>query len=122
MKKLIFSLMVALLSFGSAAAFPRFKGLDNKNGKTTVRIEIPAYDRDSENGLSIDNVKLYNDGKVLKAKKVDAIWGDNSTVLIEFKKLTKFDNCTLSLTVNGKPVSLHIDPLTIGREVEILNP
>lgn len=120
MKKLIISLAVALLSVGSISAFPRFKGLDNKNGKTTFRIEIPASDRDSTNGLSIDNVRLYNNDEVLDAKKVDAIWGENSTVIIEFKKLTTFDNCTLSLTINGKPFSISIDSMNRNREERVL--
>ena len=75
MKKIVLSLFVALLSFGSAIAAPQFKGLSNKHGKTTIKVEIPASDRDASNGLSIDNIKLHNNGKILSAKKVDAIWG-----------------------------------------------
>lgn len=74
MKKVLLSLAIVLLAAGNAFAVPRFMGIDNKNGKTTIKIEIPACDRDSQNGLSIDNVKLYNNGKMLSAKKVRAIW------------------------------------------------
>ena len=108
MKKIVLSLFVALLSFGSALAAPQFKGLSNKHGKTTIKVEIPASDRDATNGLSVDNIKLYNNGEMLSAKKVDAILGENSMIIMEFKKLKKFENCTLSFTVNGKTVSIDI--------------
>ena len=76
MNKLFLSLALLLLSFGSVAAAPRFKELNNKHGKTTIIIEIPASDRDETNGLSVDNVKLYNNGETLTAKKVNAMWGE----------------------------------------------
>ena len=108
MKKIILSCAAALLATGSACATPKFLSLNNKHGKTTIKIEIPASDRDETNGLSIEDVVLYNDGKTFQAKKVDAIWGDNSIVILQFEKLTAFEDCTLSFSVNGKPVSLDI--------------
>lgn len=90
---------------------PNSRGLNNKHGKTTIKIEIPASDRDETNGLSVDNVKLYNNGETLSAKKVDAIWSENSTIILEFKKLTTFDDCTLSFTINGEPVSMDIQSM-----------
>lgn len=108
MNRLFLSLALLLLSFGSVTAAPRFKELNNKHGKTTIIIEIPASDRDETNGLSVDNVKLYNNGETLPAKKVDAMLGENSTVILEFKKLKTFADCTLSFTINGKPVSIDI--------------
>lgn len=104
MKKIILSCAAALLAIGSACATPKFLSLNNKHGKTTIKIEIPASDRDETNGLSIEDVVLYNDGKTFQAKKVDAIWGDNSIVILQFEKLTAFEDCTLSFSVNGKPV------------------
>lgn len=74
MKKIILSCAAALLAIGSACATPEFLSLNNKHGKTTIKIEIPASDRDETNGLSIEDVVLYNDGKTFQAKKVDAIW------------------------------------------------
>lgn len=116
MKKLFLLLAVALLAAGHAFATPQFKGINNKHGKTTIKIEIPASDRDETNGLSVDNIKLYNNGEMLTAKKVDAIWGDNSTIIMEFKKLTTFEDCTLSFTVNGEPVSMDIQSILINRK------
>lgn len=116
MNKKLLSLAIGLLTFGSAFSAPQFKGLNNKHGKTTIKIEIPATDRDITDGLSIDDVKLYNNGEMLTAKKVDAIWGENSTIIMEFKKLTTFEDCTLSFTVNGEPVSMDIQSIMMNRQ------
>lgn len=59
MKKIILSCAAALLAIGSAHATPKFLSLNNKHGKTTIKIEIPASDRDETNGLSIEDVVLY---------------------------------------------------------------
>ena len=115
MKKLILSLALALLAYGCAFAAPKFKELNNKHGKTTIKIEIPASDRDASDGLSVYNVKLYNNGEMLTAKKVNALWGENSTIIMEFKKLKKFEDCTLYLTVNGEPVSMDIQRILSNR-------
>lgn len=116
MKKIILSCAAALLAIGSAHATPKFLSLNNKHGKTTIKIEIPASDRDETNGLSIEDVVLYNDGKTFQAKKVDAIWGDNSTVILQFEKLTAFEDCTLSFSLNGEPVSLDIQSCLADRK------
>lgn len=108
MKKIILSLTVGLLSFGSGFAAPKFMGLNNKHGKTTIKIEIPASDRDASNSLSVDNILLYNNGEMLKAKKADAIWDENSIITLEFKKLKEFEDCTLYFTINEKPVNIDI--------------
>lgn len=115
MKKALLSLALGLLAVGSSFAAPQFKGINNKHGKTTIKIEIPASDRDATNGLSVDNVKLYNNGEMLTAKKVDAIWGENSTIIMEFKKLTTFEDCILSFTVNGEPVKMDIQSIMMNR-------
>lgn len=115
MKKILPSLAIGLLAFGSAIAAPRFKELNNRHGKTTIKIEIPASDRDASNGLSVENVRLYNNGETLTAKKVNAIWGNNSTIILEFKKLTTFADCTLSFTINGEPVSMDLQRLMTKR-------
>lgn len=115
MKKAFLTLAIGLLAVGSSFAAPQFKGLNNKHDKTTIKIEIPASDRDVTNGLSVDNVKLYNNGEMLTAKKVDAIWGENSTIILEFKKLTTFADCTFSFTINGEPVSMNLQSIMMNR-------
>ena len=101
-----------LLAVGSAFGVPRFKELNNFHGKTTIKIEIPASDRDADGGLSLGDVKLHNNGEMLAAKKVNAKWGEkndeSTTVIFEFKKLTLFAGCTLSFTMNGTPVTINL--------------
>lgn len=89
---------------------------EQQTRQTTIKIEIPASDRDETNGLSIEDVVLYNDGKTFQAKKVDAIWGDNSIVILQFEKLTAFEDCTLSFSLNGEPVSLDIQSCLADRK------
>lgn len=115
MKRIALLLTITFLSIGSVFAKPIFKGLNNNGGKTTIIIKIPASDRDNTNGLSLDNFKLYNNGQIHNAKKVNSIWGDESIVTIEFKHLSKFSNCTLSFTLNGEPVSIDIQDRMINR-------
>ena len=90
MKKIILSCAAALLAIGSAHATPKFLSLNNKHGKTTI--------------------------KTFQAKKVDAIWGDNSIVILQFEKLTAFEDCTLSFSLNGEPVSLDIQSCLADRK------
>lgn len=106
MKKLILSLTVALLSFGSALATPQFKGLSNRHGKTTVKIEFQSSDLSQT--TVIKDWKLCNNGKVYDVKKVDVRGRNGNTFILEFKKLTEFSDCSLSFTVNGEPVSIDI--------------
>lgn len=108
MKKIILSCAAALLAIGSACATPEFLSLNNKYGKTTIKIEIPASDRDETNGLSIEDVVLYNDG-IIAPNCIDLLCLKGFTIVIlQFEKLTAFEDCTLSFSVNGKPVSLDI--------------
>lgn len=115
MNNVLLTFAIGLLAAGGPVGLPQFKGINNKHGKTTIKIEIPASARDASNGLSVDNVKLYNNGETLSAKKVDAIWGEDSTIILEFKKLKTFQDCTLSFTVNGKPISMDIQHIMINR-------
>lgn len=115
MNNVLLTLAIGLLAAGGPVELPKFKEINNKHGKTTIKIEIPASARDAYNGLSVDNVKLYNNGEILTAKKVDAMWGEDSTIILEFKKLKKFQDCTLSFTVNGKPISMDIQRIMINR-------
>lgn len=52
---------------------------------------------------------------MLTSKKVDAIWGDNSIIVMEFKKLTTFKDCLLGFTLNGEPVSMDIQSILMNR-------
>ncbi|MCI9286288.1 MAG: hypothetical protein HFJ91_11015 [Muribaculaceae bacterium] len=106
MKKLILTLAIALLSFGSASATPQFKGLSNRHGKTTVIIEFSSSDLSKT--TVIRDWKLHNNGKVYDVKKVNVKGSNGNTFILEFRKFTEFSDCTLSFTVNGDPVSIDI--------------
>ncbi|MCM1505357.1 MAG: hypothetical protein NC127_09195 [Muribaculum sp.] len=106
MKKLILTLTIALLAFGSALATPQFKGLSNRHGKTTVKIEFSSSDLSRTTVIS--DWKLHNNGKEYAVKKVDVKGKNGEIFVLEFAKLTKFSDCTLSFSVNGEPVSIDI--------------
>lgn len=117
------SLVLASMFFLVCNTFatPLFKGLNNKHGKTSITIEIPSSDRDASNGISIDNIKLYNNGEILNAKKVKEInkkkdvQNDNLTMILEFRKLTTFADCKLSFTLNDEPVMMNIQEILLNR-------
>lgn len=113
MKKAILSVAIALLSLGSVFAAPQFKGLSNKNGNTTIQIEFPASDLSSVTELK--DWKLYNNDEELAAKKVSVTGHNGNRFVLEFKKLTEFENCRLTFTMNGKPVSMDIQSELITR-------
>ena len=109
MKKILLSFALAMLSVGSMFAMPQFKGLDNKNGKTTIRIEIPETDLTQV--TVIKDCSLYNDGKEYEVKKVNIKGGKGNLFGLEFKQLTTFSDCTLSFTMNGEPVKIDVQSL-----------
>lgn len=106
MKKTILSLAFALLAIGSAIAAPKFKGINNKHGKTTVKIEFPSSEFSQT--TVIKDWKLHNNGKEYAVKKVDVKGKNGEIFVLEFAKLTKFSDCTLSFSVNGEPISIDI--------------
>ena len=72
MKKAISFLSLLLMAI-IAFAEPHFVSLSNKGGKTTVIFTLTSDDKDSKNGLGIENIMLeYDNGKTYKAKHVDA--------------------------------------------------
>ncbi len=106
MKKIILSLVFALLAIGSAIAAPQFRSIDNENGKTTVKIEFQSSEFSQT--TIIKDWKLYNNGKVYAVKKVDVKGKNGEIFVLEFAKLTKFSDCVLYFTVNGEPASVDI--------------
>lgn len=86
MKKAISFLSLLLMAI-IAFAEPHFVSLSNKGGKTTVIFTLTSDDKDSNNGLGIENIMLECDnGKTYKAKHVDApIWRYNNS----YRKIQK---------------------------------
>lgn len=113
MKKIIIALTFALLSLGSAMASPQFKGLSNRHGKTTIKIEFTSSDFSQV--TVIKDWVLHNDGKEYNVKKVNVKGSKGYTFVLEFQKLTEFSNCSLSYTVNGEPANIDIQSLLLNR-------
>lgn len=109
MKKLMLLLAVAVVAVGSALGSPRFKELNNRHGKTTVKVEFPVSDLSQV--TVIKDWKLHNGGKVYDVKRVDVKGREGNTFVLEFKKLTEFSDCSLSFTVNGEPVSMDLQSM-----------
>ncbi len=109
MKKLLLAFIFVIISFCYAFASPHFKELNNHNGKTTVKIEFPSSDLTQT--TVIRDWKLHNKGKVYDVKKVDVQGQKDLVFILEFKKLTKFSECSLSFTVNGKPMTIDLQSL-----------
>lgn len=104
MKKAISFLSLLLMAI-IAFAEPHFVSLSNKGGKTTVTSD----DKDKNNGLGVENIMLECDnGKTYKAKHVDAQFGDTTTVIVKFKKLSKLENSRLKFCINGEDKYIDI--------------
>ena len=56
--------------------------------------------------------------KTFQAKSVDAILGaiNSHPFILQFEKLTAFEDCTLSFSLNGEPVSLDIQSCLADRK------
>lgn len=95
MKKIIAILAAALLTAAHLYATPRMLSINNYGRKTTVKILIPASDRDENNSLSINNIRLFNDGRTYEPKDIDAEWGADAIITLKFKRITTFDEPVL---------------------------
>lgn len=110
MKKFVFLLVGAmLLSVGSAWAAPKLVSIKARKGKAVVKIEIPASDRDENNGLSVKEVLLHNQGETFKPWRVESnYWGEETTVTMKFRGLPALTDSSLSMSINGQPVSMEL--------------
>ena len=95
MKKAISFLSLLLMAI-IAFAEPHFVSLSNKGGKTTVIFTLTSDDKE------------YDNGKTYKAKHVDAQFGDTTTVIVKFKKLSKLENSRLKFCINGEDKYIDI--------------
>ncbi|MCM1041544.1 MAG: hypothetical protein NC396_03835 [Bacteroides sp.] len=104
MKKLIFSLGIALLSV-PVFARPEMIKMTNAHGKTTFWISVPDEDRGDSRALRIENFVFHNNGKSYKAQRVsmaDRTAQGKTTLKVSFEKFTEFNDCALSFTLNGE--------------------
>lgn len=101
MKKL---LLLAVIAFSalSASAKVELKSLNNYGNRTTVVFTISEDEKDSTNGINVDNIVLECNGKAYTAKKINAKFGTTTTVTVKFKKLKNFSHSRLTFTLNGE--------------------
>ncbi len=105
MKKLILFFICVIFAITAKAQF-KFKSLDNNDGKTTIVI----VDDNFKAGSEICCAKFNNDGKTYNAKSMVTTQEDGKmTITMTFKKLTVFNNTSLTLTVNGQQTNVPID-------------
>lgn len=105
MKKIALTLICAAAAIGAHAQF-KFKSLDNHNGKTTIVIVDDNFQSDSQ----ISSAKFNNDGKTFEAKSLEGTCEDNQmTVSMTFRKMTVFNNTSVTVTLNGQEINIPIN-------------
>ena len=98
MKKLLFILICVVFAINANAQF-KFKSLDNNNDKTTIVIVDDNFRTGSETCCA----KFNNDGKTYDATSmVSTQNGKQMSITMTFKKLTVFNNTSVTLTINGQ--------------------
>ena len=107
MKKLLLLSVMAVFALAAYANID-FQHLDNKGRNTTIVFSLSEDERDTTNGLSIDDVVFECNGIKYTASKVTADFGPTTTVTAKFPKLKRFSNARLSFTVNGVEKTIDI--------------
>ncbi len=105
MKRLIFILICAILAITANAQF-KFKSLDNNDGKTTIVI----VDDNFKSGSEICCAKFNNNGKTYDAKSMVTTREDGKmSITMTFKRMTVFNNTSITLTVDGEQTNVQIN-------------
>lgn len=113
MKKLLFILICAVFAINANAQF-KFKSLDNNDGKTTIVIVDDNY----KTGSEICCAKFNNDGKTYDAKSmVSTQDGNKMSVTMTFKRMTVFNNTSVTLTMNARQVNIPINLIEIANQL-----
>lgn len=113
MKKFLISSICALAVISSNAQL-KFKSLDNNNGKTTIVIEDDNFKSGSETCCA----KFNNDGKTYYAQStVSTQEGKIMVITMTFKKMTVFNNMSVTITVNGEQKNVPIDLIEVANQL-----
>lgn len=113
MKKLLI-LSICTLAATSANAQFKFKSLDNNDGKTTIVI----VDDNFKSGSKTCCAKFNNDGKTYDAKSMVTTQEDGKmSITMTFKRMTVFNNTSVSFTVNGQQTTVPIDLSDIANQL-----
>lgn len=113
MKKLLIFSIFTLAAISANAQF-KFKSLDNNDGKTTIVI----VDDNFKSGSEICCAKFNNDGKTYDAKSMVSTQEDRKmSITMTFKRMTVFNNTSITLTVNGQHTNVPIDLSEIAKQL-----
>lgn len=113
MKKVIFIAACAVFAITANAQF-KFKSLDNNDGKTTIVI----VDENFKSGSETCCAKFNNDGKTYDATSmVSTQEGKQMSITMTFKRMTVFNNTSVTLTLNGQQVNVPIDLTDIASQL-----
>ncbi len=113
MNKLSLFFVCALVAINADAQF-KFKSLDNNDGKTTIVIVDDSY----KTGSTICCAKFNNDGKTYDAKSMVSTKEDSKmSITMTFKKMTVFNNTSVTLTINSQHVDIPIGLTEIANQL-----
>ncbi len=113
MKKLLILSICALAAVSAKAQF-KFKSLDNNDGKTTIVI----VDDNFKSGSETCCAKFNNDGKTYDAKSMVTTQENGKiSITMTFKKMTVFNNMSVTITVNGEQKNIPIDLLEVANQL-----
>ena len=103
MKKFILIEVFSLAVLGASAEI-RFRNLDNIKGTNVVLV-----DENAPQTVEITDAVLSNNGKEYPAKQIrcDVVDGV-ATYKLKFKRLTLFKDSKVTLTVNGKRITVNL--------------
>ena len=88
---------------------PKIKSAFFKKDNLIFRIYIPVCYRDENHRIVLDNAILHNEGRLFKSINIYAVKGQHEdTAILEFRDITTFEDCSLSFTINGEPVSITV--------------
>lgn len=113
MKRLLIMCIGAVAALNANAQF-KFKSLDNNDGKTTIVI----VDDNFKSGSETCCAKFNNDGKTYDAKSMVSTQEDGEmTITMTFKRMTVFNNTSVTLTVNGQQKNVPISLSEIANQL-----
>ena len=103
MKKFFLIAVFSLAVLGASAEI-RFRNLDNIKGTNVVLV-----DENAPQTVEITDAVLSNNGKEYSAKQIrcDVVDGV-ATYKLKFKRLTLFKDSKVTLTVNGKRITVNL--------------
>ena len=111
--KIIIFLIFSVVAISANAEF-KFKSLNNNDGKTTIVIVDDNFKSSSETCCA----KFINDGKTYNAESMVTTQENGKiSITMTFKKMTIFNNMSITITVNGEQNNVPIDLLEVANQL-----